>query len=59
MLSQSRKCTNNGLLFMDTRGRMRGIAGSPSGYIRMAYLDWFETQGYQINKTKCFLAFGY
>lgn len=44
---------------MDTRGRMRGIAGSPSGYIRMAYLDWFETQGYQINKTKCFLAFGY
>ena len=33
-----------GLLFGQTRGMMRGIGGNGCGFIRNAYLDWFDTQ---------------
>lgn len=36
--------TANGILFRDTRGYMRGIAGAPSGYVYDAYRDWLCTQ---------------
>lgn len=36
--------TANGLLIGDTRGSMRGIAGSPSHYISVAYDNWLVTQ---------------
>lgn len=36
--------TANGLLFGDTRGRMRGIQGRPRGYVAAAYQDWLRTQ---------------
>lgn len=36
--------TANGLLVGDTRGCMRGIMGAPSGYVKMAYHDWYLTQ---------------
>ena len=36
--------TANGLLFGQTRGMMRGIGGVHRDYIRMAYLDWLDTQ---------------
>lgn len=44
--------TANGLLLGDTRGCMRGIAGSPTSYIYQCYGDWLKTQlsGASINK---------
>ena len=33
-----------GLLFGQTRGMMRGIGGNGCGFIRNAYLDWYDTQ---------------
>lgn len=36
--------TANGYLFYETRGSLRGIAGTPSTYIAMAYKDWYMTQ---------------
>lgn len=36
--------TGNGLLVGDTRGKMRGIMGSPRVYVAYAYHDWYLTQ---------------
>lgn len=36
--------TANGVLFGDTRGRCRGIGGSPDTYCEYTYLDWLTTQ---------------
>ena len=36
--------TANGLLFRDTRGNLRGIAGPVSSYVYDAYRDWLLTQ---------------
>lgn len=36
--------TANGILFWQTRGKLRGIAASPSCYIYNAYQDWLLTQ---------------
>lgn len=36
--------TANGILFRETRGKLRGIAGSPSGYVYEMYKDWLLTQ---------------
>ena len=36
--------TANGLLVGDTRGRMRGIQGTPKDYVAQAYMDWLRTQ---------------
>ena len=36
-----------GLLYGYSRFRMRGIGGNPAIYIRSAYFDWLETQGYK------------
>lgn len=36
--------TANGILFRETRGKLRGIAGSPSGYVYQMYKDWLLTQ---------------
>ena len=36
--------TGNGILFAETRGKLRGIAGPMSSYIRDSYLDWLRTQ---------------
>ena len=36
--------TANGILFGETRGKLRGIAGSPSGYVYEMYRDWLLTQ---------------
>lgn len=36
--------TANGILFGETRGRMRGIGASPHDYVAMAYQDWLTTQ---------------
>lgn len=36
--------TANGVLFGQTRGRLRGIASSPSSYVAGAYQDWLLTQ---------------
>ena len=36
--------TSAGLLFYDTRGRMRGIAAGPNAYIEPAYQAWLLTQ---------------
>lgn len=33
-----------GLLVGDTRGALRGIMGSPSYYVALAYTDWYKTQ---------------
>lgn len=33
-----------GLLHGQTRGKLRGIAGPPAGYVAMAYDDWLTTQ---------------
>lgn len=33
-----------GLLVGDTRGALRGIMGSPSSYVALAYTDWYKTQ---------------
>ena len=38
--------TANGILFGDTRGKMRGIAAETHSYVYLAYLDWLSTQGY-------------
>ena len=34
----------NGILFGETRGRMRGIGAAPHDYVAMAYQDWLTTQ---------------
>ncbi len=36
--------TATGLLFGETRMRMRGIAASPEDYVWMSYLNWLQTQ---------------
>ena len=36
--------TANGLIFGTTRGMMRGIMGTMTGYIAHAYLEWYKTQ---------------
>ena len=36
--------TANGILVGETRFRMRGIGGEPSGYVPNAYQDWMKTQ---------------
>ena len=36
--------TANGILVGETRFRMRGIGGIPSGYVPDAYQDWMKTQ---------------
>lgn len=36
--------TANGILFRETRGKLRGIAGAPFCYIYDAYRDWLLTQ---------------
>lgn len=36
--------TANGILFGETRGRMRGIGAAPHDYVAMAYQDWLTTQ---------------
>lgn len=36
--------TANGILFGETRGKLWGIAGSPSGYVYEMYKDWLLTQ---------------
>lgn len=36
--------TANGILFAETRGRMRGIGAAPHDYVAMAYQDWLTTQ---------------
>jgi len=36
--------TAAGLLYGETRGAMRGIMGSPVGYLAIAYKDWYLTQ---------------
>ncbi len=36
--------TANGILFRETRGKLRGIAGAPSGYVHEMYKDWLLTQ---------------
>ena len=36
--------TANGILVGETRFRMRGIGGMPSGYVPNAYQDWMKTQ---------------
>lgn len=36
--------TANGILFRETRGKLRGIAGAPSGYVYEMYKDWLLTQ---------------
>ena len=40
--------TATGLLVGDTRLSMRGIAGEPSSYVFLSYLNWMETQGVRI-----------
>ena len=40
--------TATGLLVGDTRLSMRGIAGEPSSYVFLSYLNWMETQGITI-----------
>ena len=37
-----------GILYGQTRGALRGIAGNPSSYVHMAYLDWLKTQGEEV-----------
>lgn len=44
--------TGNGLLFGDTRGHMRGIAGPPCGYVAMAYRDWYLTQSMSYKESR-------
>lgn len=39
--------TANGILFGNTRGCLRGIEGSPSGYVAQFYQDWLRTQNGQ------------
>jgi len=41
--------TATGLLVGDTRLSMRGIAGEPSSYVFLSYLNWMETQGIKID----------
>lgn len=36
--------TANGLLYGDTRGHLRGIAGEPEFYVETAYQEWLLTQ---------------
>lgn len=36
--------TANGILLRETRGKLRGIAGAPSGYVHEMYKDWLLTQ---------------
>lgn len=36
--------TANGILLRETRGKLRGIAGPPSGYVYEMYRDWLLTQ---------------
>ena len=36
--------TASGILFGETRGRMRGICAAPHDYAAMAYQDWLTTQ---------------
>lgn len=36
--------TANGILFGETRGAMRGIMGTPSGYVNRMYKEWLLTQ---------------
>ena len=40
--------TANGLLYGQTRAKLRGIAGEPSSYVFRAYLNWLETQDYEV-----------
>ena len=44
--------TANGILVGETRFRMRGIGGQPSGYVPNAYQDWMKTQFSDINTVK-------
>lgn len=44
--------TANGILFGDTRGKLRGVQGEPSDYIYYMYLDWLVTQGVSKKKEK-------
>lgn len=41
--------TANGILVGETRYRLRGIGGIPSGYVPNAYQDWMKTQLSDIN----------
>ena len=36
--------TANGLLYGETRSRLRGMPGQPTAYVPAAYLDWLRTQ---------------
>lgn len=36
--------TANAMLFRESRGMTRGVAGTPSNYAQYAYLDWYQTQ---------------
>ena len=51
--------TANGLLFGDTRGKLRGIRAEPRHYVVKAYQDWLRTQEMSysqwINKEKIFM----
>lgn len=44
--------TANGILFGETRGRMRGIDAAPHDYVAMAYQDWLTTQYADYPQTK-------
>lgn len=44
--------TANGLLFGDTRGKLRGIQGPPHSYVAMAYQDWLRTQEMSYEKSR-------
>ena len=44
--------TANGILVGETRFRMRGIGGIPSGYVSNAYQDWLKTQYSDIDTVK-------
>ena len=44
--------TANGILVGETRFRMRGIGGMPSGHVPNAYQDWMKTQYSDIGTVK-------
>ena len=49
--------TADGILVGETRYRMRGIGGIPSGYVPNAYQDWMKTQFSDISTVKKYKRF--
>lgn len=47
--------TANGLLVRETRGMSNGVAGSPRGYVAMAYDDWLRTQEISYEESRLLL----